>query len=750
MLSKNGDNRERGLAMNEKREGACFFGGCVGLMLFVVFAMAGCGGGSSSGATDATDTTASGGYSLTAAVAVPTSANISALKGVSVRAGKAVTEAVAVGVPVHAEDKAGTSIGTGCTTGADGKCSITGLTSAQLTDGVVVVKDGDVPMHCFNEFSSEDIAAADAGTPPVMNCNTEEDLAYAMTVQQCGGSLGSCPETVDKKCIREALTSIVGDGTPSADDMLGYGDAIVQAFATAHINAQPGQNPAGLFINAMGGASTDFVGIAGSAVSDVPVVDAVTNVKTLGDTIKESYCEKADAAAQSTWTEVKAAAVSGSEMFDPKAIVGPIARFTRSEIGQYKPEDFRAFAGAVPLLDGGFQMFGGSNDSARLVVRNMFRQGGFVDHAQAPVVMGVMGAAFPPPARSGDWSTIDWTGYDPAVGALAADNTRLAYVAGAAAGSYKDPNTMFGAFYDALSDATRRQSFANGGAGDFVNQFVADPNNFRPAEHFGKILGGPGTPCERSDECLPCDTCSNNVCTQNSGKMGRTCMSNSDCDSFTKCAIGFDVSLGGQCMCASVIPEGKPVMETVGGTAALYGTTGGYMRPPPGTEGGPCGPQAPCGAGLTCSDSTYGGMCYPATFKKGPFAPCSLGTECMSGTCSSGACAPDANTVGSRTIGQACMGPVDCASTFCSAGLCAEPPRAFMDAYNQFANTLYPDGHSCTSNDVCGSHFCMNGFCAPLMGMQPTNMPMGSPCMSPSECASGRCNFSGGYSGVCN
>lgn len=701
----------------------------------------GCGGSSSSTAT--TD------LSLGVSVATPTSANFSLpQKGF----GAKVVEASTSGTTVTCEDTSGNVIGTGCTTTSDGTCTITGLTAAQLQAGVVVnaADANDVEIHAYRQYSSTETATT-LETVPV---NSKEDLAYSVTLDACGGTLGDCPATVDRDCLQEATTALIGDDTPSTSDLGGYAEAALSAMAAAHINATAGVNPSDLARQAIGGTVTGLADVAGTTTStgSVPVVDAFTNFATLMDSIKTAYCDKTEGS--STWDTVKAAGTTAGETFSPKAVAGIFKVFQPTELGEYEVEDFRGYATSIPTITGGFQIFG-DNAKARQTARNSFREGMFVDPTKAGVAMGMMAATFP--EASGGIRNFD--NFDPERAGQAARNVFLDYV-DAAGGSLADSQTLFDKFGPALRDPTYMQAAATGGTaafGDFVAGFVAAPGSFVSADFLGGIKNPPGGGCTTSTDCLPCDTCLNSICTSNSAKMGSSCTADSDCDDITTCTGGQNILFGGaKCMCKSGIPTGANVFTIAGQGPGNFGTT--VTGPADGTPGGACGPLTQCTQGA-CSDSANGGVCLSATFKKGAFAPCSGGSECLSGTCTGNSCAPDASSAGTKANGQPCSAPSECASWFCCAhnecgdnlGKCSNPPSAFDGAFEAGFGDKAAIGAACTLNTDCASFFCQSAVCAtpPSGGGAITGQPVGSPCFAPTECASLFCNFSSGNGGIC-
>lgn len=750
-------------------------GGMISLVLLCALHLSGPGGcGSSATTTTGTDT---GALSVQATVTSPTSASLSlpALKigqsGMVVYTHKRIEEAVATGVAVHAEDDSGEEIGTGCTTGADGACEITDLTSAQLTAGyVIVADDGDVPLHAFEKPTEAEVTAAEAaGEPLEATVDTESDLTFAVLQSSCDDDIANCAATFDSKCIRDAIPSLVGDDDASADNLGGYMEALFQAHANAIAGAATsGINPADLMKDALGGNPTAFAAAAGATVSDVPVTDAVTNAATMITSLTTAYCAPVDGIPP--WNTASAAAD-----FDPKAMVGVFKEFTGAEIGDFSAVDFRGFAQALPNLTGGFQMFG-DHPEARRALGEQFRLGSFATAANAGPALGFMAATFPPCTSAATCRALTFDrAFDPSVSARAANNGFLEYVGNTT--TFVNPNAIYQAYNVSFSDVSNRQAFATGGSsafGTLISGFAADPN-FRPADHLDQIKAPPGGACTTNADCLPCDACSGSVCTSLSTKMGASCQTNSDCGGdILACVGGFSATAGGHCMCQAGVPTGAFVHATQGQGPQAFGETGGFIPPTQGSVGALCTRTSDCVPPLSCSGGSAGGVCLnSSTFKKGPFSPCSASAECESASCTGGLCAAftatqiqtinttggggsDGPTIGSRTAGQPCATPSECASFFCSAGTCSTPPVAFNSA--TAAAGLKADGLSCTLPSECLHSFCQftggpTGVCAtPTQGGggnfgPPTNQPAGAPCFTNTECASTSCNFS---THVCN
>ena len=701
--------------------------------------------GSSSGSSD--------GLSVEASVSQP-STNVSALKlpsgvrGLMMQA--AVTEASAEGIVVHAEDTAGTEIGTPCTTDSTGTCDVTGLTSAQLEAGIVLVAEDaeGVPIHAYQEYEAADVTAAEAsGDALAAPVNTETDAAYGVLEYFCNDDLANCTGsedslTVNRDCIVQATSALMGDDDPSTDDLGGYAEALYEAHANAIAGATAGANPADLMREALGGDPTGFTGTAGTTVGDddIPVEDSIENFVIMMDTIRDSFCAAA-AGAETTYETTHTEA--GTE-FDPAAMVGMFRYFTPDEIGEYEVEDFRGFAGALPALDGGFRIF--DHPEARRTAVNMFRNGGFADPTKAGAALGFMGATFPPPAIAGDWENIPWGGtFDYEASARAA---ALGWLEMGDDAATFDPSTIRDKFNTTFSDAGHRQAILVGGSsaiGDFIGGFVNDPNNFVPANHLGEIKAPPGGACEDDDDCLPCDNCSNDVCTSLSTTMGSSCTDDDNCESVTTCVGGFISSFGGHCMCTAGVPTGAPV----GGGAGFFGVTDGFGPPADGGEGAPCGTDLPaCNGGRQCSGQDHG-VCIGGTFKKGPFAPCTADAECFSDDCSdSGICTADGDIAGTKAVGQGCSGPAECSTFFCQAGLCAIPDH-INDDHALGTNDKKADGESCITPFECASFVCAGSplTCQPGGGGQgqppvpPSNLPTGAFCIDDDECLSGNCGF---------
>lgn len=695
-----------------------------------VIGICSCGGGGGS------STTTSSGLSLTASVSTPTvSSNLAAgLKAVSV--GKAVTETAAEGKEVVCLDTAGNEIGTGCTTGADGECAITGLTSAQLEAGVTVVSDPEgAPQHSYRIYESSETDTIAAGTETTVPVNTEEDIAYAVLKDACSNDLANCATTIDPKCIVEAIPTFIGDSddTPSTSTLKGYAEAIYQAQATA-IAAGSG-NPADLLASALGGSPSGYTALAGSSVSDVPVSDAASNMNTLADTIVNSFCKPDASTNKSQWKEIKDAATTAGETFAPIAML-PFVHFSPNELTNYEVADFRGFAQALPNLEGAFSAFGAGRQQ-QLLARNLFREGAFADPTRAGPALAMGFAAIPS----------NLTGWDPGVSAQAANNAFLQYV-DAAGTNFADPLVIKQKFESILTDATYKATLANGGKGaaSFINAFVSDPTGFVPANFTGSILKPPGATCSSDDQCLPCDSCTNSVCTSNSSKMGAECTPGAgECDTITNCQYPPFAPAGtkGHCMCAANMASGAFVNNT--GTVGVFGETSGFTPPPSGGEGGQCSATVACGGGLTCTSQSGPGVCVSGTFKKGPFAPCASSAECESNSCQSGQCTAGATAGGTKQIGAPCFAPSECATYACLAGVCSTLESVCSSCTNLVDNSLKKAaGMACTAPNECISGFCASGLCTEnnsgFSGI--TGQPAGSYCNDGPQCASGFCNFS--------
>jgi hypothetical protein len=331
-----------------------------------------------------------------------------------------------------------------------------------------------------------------------------------------------------------------------------------------------------------------------------------------------------------------------------------------------------------------------------------------------------------------------------------------------------DPTTIFDQFNTTFSDNSRRQAIINGGVSAFdgFDDFIRDPSGFRPADHFADFKAPPGSACVDDDDCLPCDACTNLVCTSLSIKMGLDCTDNTSCDDITNCVGGFHTNSIKKCMCSTGIPEGAFVQQTRGEGPRAFGEAGGFARPDDGGSGAPCGSGLPaCIGGNTCSGNEHG-VCLSAAFKKGPFAPCTADSECKSADCtatnlcasftpaqlqefnSEHAAAGGGSTMaaGNKAIGQVCNAPSECATFFCIAGVCTAAPDNFSDATHEDAKKA--NGQACTIPFECASGVCAvtcqprpvgGGAGAPAA--PPSNLPVGAFCNGDMECASMHCNL---------
>lgn len=709
-----------------------------------------CGGSGSSSSSNSN-------LSLQANVSLPANANLSLpMLGISKSRGlflrtSAVTEDTASGIAVHAENADGDTIGTGCTTGALGTCEIADLTAAELEAGVTLVAmHGEVPIHSFVQVTDTEITDA-AGEPIEAPINTATDMSKVIA------DVINETTPMDLDCMAESLATMVGgeDDAPTTDDNGGYMQALYEAHAASIITGgADGEIPADILAAALGGDTTPLVAVAGDAIDDVPLADAVTNSLSVMGKMAESACVVEDGATYSPFRLAKIDSDTAGETFDPLALMGPFKAFIPGDMDELEPADMRAFMRAVPGMTGGSQMF--RHPGAYQTIAEGIKQGSFRDASLAGRAIGSI-AAFLPPPEAGTYR-MDFDGFDPQ---SAARGGQLFFLGLKENGLGNDvtPDTIFNQFNATFADESRRQSFMNGGTASFdgFTSFVRDPSGFRPADHFADFKAPPGSACADDGDCLPCDSCTNSVCTSLSTKMGLACTDNTSCDSITNCVGGFHPNAVKQCMCGAGVPSGAFIQEHSGQDPQAFGQAGGFARPVDGAPGFPCGTGQPaCLAGNRCSGNEHG-VCLPAAFKKGPYAPCAADNECLSEDCAaSGVCSTlsseqmqqfnsghEGNAMaGNKSIGQACNAPPECSSFFCIAGVCTNPPGNHFDDANR-DDMLKADGQACTMPFECASHVCV-GTCQAGGGGggPPTNLPAGRFCLQDPECASLHCNHS--------
>lgn len=715
----------------------------------------GCGGSSSKGSSS----DSSGSLSTVVTVAVPTPSNLSAPFLVDDDGLVSFAETAPTGMTVTVEDLAGNDLpDITCTTDAEGKCTLTGFTEAQLTTGCVTVADNPsdnvAPVRSLVMLDAAEITAAKTSTPPSVNCNTETDIGFAATKAACGGTLGSCPETVDPDCVAEAMAAVIeGDESPSATDMDGYTGAILHAHQVALLgSASAATSPADALAGAFEGSAGIYTGQAGSTAGEVPVADAVTNFNTMIDMIRDSYCNRADAASDSPWDTMETDA--GADFSGPAA-VGFLKEFIPSDFALHEPEDIRGFGLALPKLPGGMAIFG-AHDEAREAIREQFLLGSFQNPAHAGTALGLLGAAFPPPPTAGDWQNIPWTGFDPEDAALCADNGYREM-----GEEFRDdytPDEIYNQWKDTLSNTENRQAFARGVDAweEIMGGFTGDPTGWVPGNF--EIKNPPGGECESPEDCLPCDTCSNGICVSGSIYMGAACTDDGDCDDggITTCRGGLNKNEKGACMCASDCPDGAFVFQEGIIGPAVVGAVGGFERPVGGAVGSRCGAgQPPCQAGTRCDFD----ICVDSAHKLPPNMPCDRDDECdAAGGCDDGLCADFSGTelaevgaviegFGAKAIAEPCTGGGECASGFCNfaaGSVCATEPVNFTnpDAFQCDNDGICDNGESnancandCTAGGqaVCGNMICNVGETA-------------QSCST--DCASGGANPCG--DGTCN
>ena len=140
-----------------------------------------CGGGGGDDDDDDDEGTDAG-LGIEASVATPSlTGSLSVPHSARMASSPRVEETTAEGIPVHAEDLSGTEIGTSCTTDAEGTCTVTGLTQAQIETGCTLVYEftndaGNVTeVHAPVFLSTEEVAQVVAGETVTEEVNTKTD-----------------------------------------------------------------------------------------------------------------------------------------------------------------------------------------------------------------------------------------------------------------------------------------------------------------------------------------------------------------------------------------------------------------------------------------------------------------------------------------------------------------------------------------------------------------------------------------------
>lgn len=717
---------------------------------FMAALLCSCGGSSGSGGSPTST------YPVTIGVTTPTQSNLAVPLGAAngkTLLTKAITDTPAVGAAVQARDVNGNIIDE-CTTGAEATCSVN-LTQAQLEAGYVITSSD---MHSYQKPDSTEIAAAVAGTTLTASVDPEENMIYALVATNCEGDIALCPATIDTGCLRDAVGVLPGDDEPGTDTVDGYVEALLEAQRTALVN-----NPAGAtsgLITALEGDSTAFVADVGAAtVSDVPVADAVTNSQVGASSVNTAYCTKASATADSPWKTARAAAPTTDKATFDMAMAGMFEYFAPSELqtGTYTPASFQAFMTNGPQLTDFFTTVGGSdNDLARSSFVQGFKNGMFAEPANAPVAVGLIGAAFPAKVDG----VIPWTAnaFDPATAVLAGRN---AFVEMTNASSFNPasftPNGVHSAFNGALSDPAKRTTFASGGVTEYVTAYMGSPTTFVPADNYTKILAPPGSACTTNAGCLPCDNCVNGYCVAGSDLMGKDCPNGNECNDGITICVGspnstFASSAAKKCNCAAAgaLPTGAGVFDSGGAAPQPYNPAGGagtYQLPTVGVQGSPCekvseGPSTyyRCTTG-TCTNSEQGGMCVASDYRYPAGSSCDENHLCTAGnTCTDSRCTPptESQDTSKRADGDTCTFARDCKSSNCVGNIC-QP---------------FPSGGSTElkANDVAcaASAECRSGFCDTATLKCASKKADGVTCMTSAECASTFCNtttFKCGQSG---
>lgn len=701
---------------------------------------AGCGGSSSS------DDDATSGLTIQASVAAPSAADISVpLPGLArslVPSLRHVEEAAPADAIVYATDLAGTvltNVAEVIPDATTGLADLTGFTTAQLEAGVRIETEytdstgATQILHALVYPTAEEITAAATATPPTEPVNTETDLIDAIAVDACGGTLEGCDGTTHNMevLIELAASTITGDTPDDPTNVDGNMQAVYETYAAEIASGATDTHDA--VVTALGGDTTAIVTAVGEAVEafDATFVtaDMVADAGTGLDSMIDTYADPAD----TTW-----ATLSAVEGFDPAAVVGCIAFLPPDAVAEFLPADFRAVAGAMPDVEGGFAMMA-IPDAANACAEG-FQQGLFAgageDPAKAGTAFGTLTATFPPCPAGGcaAMARTDFTAlsFDPHTAGLAAANGFLAM------GTITNyalfpPNDMRGTLNSTYSDPTRMLSFANGGGNDFMAALGgtaggASGGTFVPATFLGGISSPPGGSCTSSAGCLPCDTCNSaGVCVSGSSKMGASCTTTTDCDAMTACNR-YSTTQPGQCMCGAALPTGAPVFAT-GGVAF-----GAYTPPTGGALASECGTGLPaCVAGTTCTSITHG-TCNSSTFTFGPGSFCTGNAQCSSGTCTASICSyPTTADATRKAAGEPCSSPADCVSALCAPAthLCeATITGAGTAPTAPAAGTMISGGACITNGDCAVGLSCIAAICT----APPTAVGAGSGCTTSAQC----------------
>ena len=253
-----------------------------------------------------------------------------------------------------------------------------------------------------------------------------------------------------------------------------------------------------------------------------------------------------------------------------------------------------------------------------------------------------------------------------------------------------------------------------------------------------------GQACNNNDECVR--VCIENICSDVEG-MGEPCDEEADCQGFIDC--GEDDLCGGPG--ASCTPNNDTLCNTqLGAEVCIFNKCDG-LKP----ISGLCQEDADCEGSIGCSSGTCGSA----------GASCVSNTDCNSAaslTCVGQTCLPIAGLGGQCDAHDPddCVDNIDCGN----GGVCGGSGAGeFVSQFSRETHQLYLTFYSynlvdcglnndnlcqstlicfdttcetprsntkaCFENEDCNSKACVNGFCAPILGL-------GWPCDDPDDCGS--------------
>ncbi len=166
---------------------------------------------------------------------------------------------------IHCEDFDGNTVGTACETGDSDTCTITGLTSAQLSAGLVCVGRGQdwrgaagfgKPYHVAGLLTSDEVASVEAGTLLDIPIDTETSFAYAAALYVCDGGLSDCAvETASLQDLMETLGNLPDES--GSERALSLGTVFI-SFEDLFTNSDDDTDPAALLYSALNGSEDPF------------------------------------------------------------------------------------------------------------------------------------------------------------------------------------------------------------------------------------------------------------------------------------------------------------------------------------------------------------------------------------------------------------------------------------------------------------------------------------------------------------